>query len=328
MHFARCCILNNRGVFPCFNFLRMPRSFTKRCWLFLSLVSIACARPQYIARKLSSCAPVPTLTFVVAMEGARTGPYLTYNCGTRTPAISVLVDTLIATLQQVLHDVSLPSSSPAYTTFFKSIAFAEDVYAILSNITTGSPIAPGPHAIKFPPPGAFGLPSTPQFVCVTDYNQLEWSLEPGGRGGRQFDAYTACEESPVHAFGIFGIKYLRNSIVLCPAFWNYAAIPSSSRSTCLSVDPHFNRFRADGRRLINYQLWVIMHELAHAYIYARTGSLSDISYANDCIALTGSSAVNNAQNFVYYAASESSSMTLARTSSMAYQYNITSMRLC
>lgn len=238
------------------------------------------------------------------MEGAPTGPYATYNCGTHTQAISVLVDTLLATLRSVLDDVSLPTSSPAYTAFFKSIAFAPDVYEILSNITTGAPISPGPHAIRHPPPGVFGLPSVPQFVCVTGYEQVTWSLEAGGRGGRQFDAYTACQQSPVHAFGVFGTKFLKNSIVLCPAFWTYAAIPSSSKSTCLIVDPHFNRFRDNGKRMINYQLWVLLHELAHTYIYARTGSLLDVSTANDCTLLAGSSAVDNAQNFVYYAASE------------------------
>lgn len=294
------------------NLLRMQRSITKRCWLFLSVLSKTYARPQYIARKFSHLAAMtPTLTFVAAMEGAQTGPYPTYNCGTHTPTLSVLIDTLIATLQPVLNDVSLTSSSPAYTTFFKDIAYAPDVYEILSNITTGTPIRPGPHAIKFPPPGAFGVPSTPQFVCVTGYDQVTWSLEPGGRGGRQVDAHTACQESPVHAFGVSGTKFLKNSIILCPAFWTYAAIPSSSMSTCLTVDPHFNRFRDDGQRLINYQLWVILQQLAHTYIYARTGSLSDVSNANACMALVGSSAVNNAQNFVYYAASESISMTLA-----------------
>ena len=239
------------------------------------------------------------------MQKVKAGPYYVSNCGTRAPDISLLINTVISTLQPVLDDISQPKASPAYTSFFKSIAFAPTVYEIFSNITTGAPISPGPHAMRDAGPDLFGLPITPHFVCVTDYHQITWSLAAGGLGGRQFDAHTACQQSPVHAFGIFGSKFLRNTIVLCPAFWRYAPIPTASSSSCLTVDPHFNRFRDDGRRLINYQLWVILHELAHFYIFAHSRSLADVSNANDCVSLIGSSAVNNVQNYVYYAASES-----------------------
>ncbi len=289
---------------------------TKRCWLSLSLLSSACARPQYIARTYHVSACRKILTVIAALEGIQTGPYHTYNCGTHTPEVSILINTLIATLQRVLDDVSQTSSSPAYTAFFKNIASAPTVYNILSNITTGAPISPGPHAIPDAPPGLFGIPITPQFVCVTDYEQITWSLEKGGEGGKQLDAYTACTQSPVHAFSVFGTRFLKNSIILCPVFWTYAAIPPSSKSTCLRVDPHFNRFRDDGKRLTNYQLWVILHELAHSYIYAHSGSLMDLYTSNDCMSLSTSSAVNNAQNYVYYAASELISMTLAWLSSI------------
>ena len=304
----------------------MQRSFIKRCWICLSLLKGVCARPQYIARTfphLSTCAQ--TLTLIAALEGVKTGPYHTYNCGTRTSEVSVLINTLIAALEPVLDDVSQPRSSPAYTTFFKNIAFAPLVYNLLSNITTGALISPGPHAVPDAPARLFGLPITPQFVCVTGFEQITWSLEQGGEGGRQFDAFTACQQSPVHAFGIFGTKFLKNSIVLCPAFWTYAGIPSSSKSSCLRVDPHFNRFRDSGKRLVNYQLWVVLHELAHAYIYARSGSLSDVANSNDCMSLSASSAVNNAQNYVYYAASELIFMVLAWLPSMAYQYDSTTV---
>lgn len=290
----------------------MQRSFTERYWVFLGLLSTAWGRPQYIARMFPGVsANAQRLTLLAAMEGVQTGPYHIYNCGTRTSEASVLINTLIATLEPVLEDASLPTSSSAYTTFFKNIAFAPDVYDLLLNITTGAAVSPGPHAFKGGPSELFGSPITPQFVCVTDYKQITWSLAAGGEGGKQGDAHTACQQSPVHAFGIFGSKSLKNSIVLCPAFWSYASIPSSSKSTCLIVDPHFNRFRENGRRLVNYQLWVILHELAHVYVYARSGSLTDVSTANDCMSLSGSSAVNNAQNYVFYAASELNYVTLA-----------------
>lgn len=228
----------------------------------------------------------------------------------------MLISTVISTLRPVLDDVSLHKSSAAYTTFFHNIGFAPIVYEILSNITTGAPITPGPHAMEHAPAYLFGPPVTPQIVCVTDYEQLTWSLEAGGQGGRQFDAYTACQESPINAFDIYGSRSLQNPIVLCPAFWKYAAIPPLSKSNCLTVDPHFNRFRDSGRRLIDYQLWVILHELAHHYIYARSGRQADVMAATDCMSLTGSSAVNNAQSFVYYAASEWSSLAFVCGSSV------------
>lgn len=242
------------------------------------------------------------------MEGVQTGRYRIYNCGTRTSSVSTLINVLIATLRPVLEDVSLRQSSPAYTTFFKNIGFASTVHDIFSNITTGAPISPGPHAMRNAPSDLFGPPITPQFVCITDYDQLRWSLAAGGQGGNQFDAYTACVQSPVQAFTVVGTKFPKNSIVLCPAFWRYAPIPSTSKATCLTVDPHFNRFRENGARMINYQLWVILHELAHSYIYARNGKLADVSTANDCMSLSASSAVENAQNYVYYAACECFSM--------------------
>lgn len=305
MHFAKSCILNYLGVFGRSTNLGMQRSFIERCWLLLSLLGAACARPQYIARKVFHLsARTPLLKLVVAMPGIQTGPYRICNCGTRASEVSVLINTLIATLQPVLDDVSRHYSSAAYNAFFKNIAFAPIVYDILSNITTGVPISPGPHATPDASPELFGWPVTPQFICVTGYGQVTWSLEAGGNGGRQFDAYTVCQQSPVHAFAIIGTRFSKNSIVLCPAFWNYAAIPSRAKSNCLTMDPHFNRFRDVGRRLVNYQLWVILHELAHNYIYARSGGQGDISTANDCNSLSAGSAVNNAQNFVYYAASE------------------------
>ena len=238
------------------------------------------------------------------MQGVQTGPYQILNCDANTAAVSILISTLNHTLKSVLEDVSRHTSSDAFNTFFKNIAFAPTVYDILSNITTGTPFPPGPHAIKGAPSSLFGPPVTPQFVCVTNYRQITWSLEAGGSGGRQLDAFTACQESPIHSFSVFGSKYLRNTIVLCDAFWRYPAIPLPSKSTCLRVDPHFNRFRDTGARMINYQLWVILNELAHSYIYARSGSLIEVRNANDCMSLAAGSAVYSARNYVFYAASE------------------------
>ena len=85
------------------------------------------------------------------------------------------------------------------------------------------------------------------------------------------------------------------------------------------MDPHFNRFRETGGRVINYQLWIILNELAHNYIYAATGALTDVGTANDCVSLAGSDAAKNAMSYVYYAASELVFTALAQAPSVAYQ---------
>lgn len=267
----------------------MQRRFTKQCWLLLSLLSIACARPQHFAPMES-------------VHNRESGPYPIVNCGTDTAAVSILVNTLIMTLQPVLKDASKDQPSDAYTTFFKNIGLASTVFDTLLKVTTGPPISPGPHANRGAPPELFGSPIIPQIVCITDYKQVTWSRERGGIGGAQDDAYTKCQESPVSALGVFGSKYLKNSIILCPHFWSHAAIPLRSKSACSVSDPHFNRFRDSGRRMIDYQLWIIMSELVHAYIYARSGSLTEIENVNDCISLAGGSAVNTARNYIFYAA--------------------------
>ena len=238
------------------------------------------------------------------MQSVQTGPYGIYNCGARTSTVSLLVNTLITTLEPALKDVTRSTSSNTFNAFFKHITFASTVYDILFDIFTGTAVPPGPYAMRDATAEYFGPAVTPRFICVTDYNQVTWSIAPGGQGGPQRDAHTVCQQSPVNSFGIFGSKYLNNSIILCPNFFTYTALPTTSAAGCLTVDPHFNRFRDSGKRLVNYQLWVILHELAHVYIYARSGSLLEISTANDCFLLAGGIAVDNAQNYVYYVASK------------------------
>ena len=238
--------------------------------------------------------------------------------------VSILINTLLSTLQPAIVDVSKQESSAAYTTFFKHVSLAPIVRDILSNITQGVPTTPGPHAIRNAAPDLFGPPTTPQFLCITDYNQMTWSLEEGGQGGKQFDAYTACTQSPVNAYGVFGTKFLENSIVLCPSFWAYPGLPPSSKAACLPVDPHFNRFRDRGTRLVNYQIWVLLHELAISYIYARSGSLLGVSTANDCQLLAASNAVDNAMSYVYYVASECIFISVALVPFMACLHYIRS----
>ena len=283
----------------------MRTCFAEWCLLLLSFLSTAYARPQHIARRSPrrlDCRKL--LTFVAALEGVQTGPYHTYNCNSHIYQLSTVLNALLSTLQQVLADVSQSRASDAYTTFFGDIAFAPVVRDILSNITAGTPIPPGPHAIRNAPPDSFGPPVTPQFVCITDYDQMTWSIGREDEGGPQYDAYAGCLRSFQHIYSVFGAKFLNNTIVLCPLFFTYPVIPLPSTSTCLPVDTHQNRFGDSGEDMLDFQLWKVLIELAHGYIYARAGHLVHIEDVNDCTSLITRNAVNSATNYAFYAASK------------------------
>ena len=304
MHFARSCTFDV-AVFWATIGLIMRTCFAKWSWLLLSFLSTACARPQYIARKLpcwSNCRK--SLTFVAALQGVQTGPYHIYNCDSHTDQLSIILNTLLSTLERVLDDLSQSKASDAYNTFFGDISYAPIVRDILSNITAGTPIRPGPHAVRNAPSASFGPPVTPQFVCITDYNQMTWSIERAEMGGRQADAFTACIHSFPHIYSVFGAKLLDNTIVLCPLFFTFPIIPTSLTSTCLPVDTHRNRFEDSGGEMLDFQFWKIFIELAHGYIYARAGYLVNIKDVNDCTALMTRNAVNNPTNYAFYAASK------------------------
>ena len=314
MHFARSCIFD-LAVSRASISLKMRRCFTEWSWLLLGFLSTACTRPQYIARKFprqSDCRE--SLTFVAALQGVQTGPYHIYNCDSHTYQLSVTLNTLLTTLRRVLDDVSQTQSgaSDAYITFFGDIAFSPIVRGIFSNITAGTPFPPGPHAIRNAHPDSFGPPVTPQFVCITDYNQMTWPIERGSKGGPQGDAYGGCLRSFAHIYSVFAAKYLNNTIVLCPLFFTYPIIPPPSKKTCLPVDTHENRFGDSGEDMLDFQLWKILIELAHGYIYARTGYLVNIQDVNHCTSLIARHAVSSAMNYAFYAASEWIYIIMAR----------------
>ena len=157
---------------------------------------------------------------------------------------------------------------------------------VFSNITKGVPAPP-----------ELGTPSwAPILICVDGRDQVTFSED-----GRQVDAYTRCRilgEVPAMIF-------LKSPfIVICPVFFTHPGIPIQSTASCLTVDPHLNRFVQNGKSLIMYQLWYILHELVHYYVYATKESHLDIYGVNACLVLRSASAVLNAQSYVYYVASE------------------------
>ena len=60
----------------------------------------------------------------------------------------------------------------------------------------------------------------------------------------------------------------------------------------------------NGKDLIKYQIWHILHELVHYYVYATKQNALDIYNVNDCMLLPSKAALLNAMSYVYYAASK------------------------
>ncbi|KAL9135983.1 MAG: hypothetical protein Q9175_002801, partial [Cornicularia normoerica] len=233
----------------------------------------------------------PVLTFSPEAQNSRVGDFSIHNCGATTPDVQTLINNLPHILLPAIQDASLPTSSDVYTTFFKDITYASYVHDILYNITTGATL----------PSNASGLPvSNPGIFCLTGHGQvIQGSQERPGQ-----DFYDKCLER--NAFAMAQVDTPGAHLVfLCPRFWTQPAIPGRSTSACLTVLPHFNRFKQDdGGRLLSYQVWVLLHELAHHYIYETSRTEVDIYSANDCAQLSASAAVENAQNFVFYVASK------------------------
>lgn len=223
-------------------------------------------------------------------QSSQGGLFSIHNCGAMTPDIQTLTNNLPHILLPAIQDASLPSSSEVYTTFFEDITYASYVHDILYNISTGAALPSNTNDVPDASPGIF---------CLTGLGQvIEGSQESPGQ-----DFYSKCLERKA-----FAMARLENSaahlVFLCPRFWTQPAIPGRSKSACLRVLPHFNRFEEDGGRLLSYRVWVLLHELAHHYIFETSGTEVDVYSVNECAGLSASAAVENAQNFVFYVASK------------------------
>lgn len=229
---------------------------------------------------------VSPLNFCAALDTVQIGPYYAENCKSNNNKIATLLYTLSHTLQPVITDLDFSTSSNAYTTLFKDIAYVPYVRDVFSNITTGTSVPPEPGTQS----------STPIFICVDGQDQVSYR-----ENDKRVDAYSRCRtHSETPAIALLKSPY----IVLCPFFFTQPSIPLQSASSCLTVASHRTRFVQNGKTLIKYQLWHVLHELVHYYVYSTLQDNIDIYNINACLALTAKSAVLNAQSYVYYAASK------------------------
>ena len=199
--------------------------------------------------------------------------------------MATLLKTMTAALQPAITDLGSTSSSKAYTTFFKDVSRAPYVRTVFSNVTKGVSVATAP-----------GSPSSePNFICVDARDQVTWD-----ENGQQVDAYTRCGGGEWPAMALLTTPY----IVICPLFFTQAAVPVQSSASCLKVRPYLNRFAQGGKSLIVYQVWHLLHELVHYYVYSTEQDSLDVYGVNQCVDLPGGKAMLNAQSYVYYVASK------------------------
>ena len=217
------------------------------------------------------------------------GLYKIVNCGENASAIIDAFDTLHESLKLGMADSMESSRSGAYITFFKDFTYAGYMRRILMDAFTG---------IAVQPSVAGNPPASPQAVCVSSPGQLQIL-----RGQSLVDMYIECTKRPsVHMYILTG----GSLIVACPSFFNIPIAPAPGPSDCLPVNRFLNRFLGPGRQLIEYQIYVLLHEIAHYYIYAASQTRFDHYDVATCFHLGPLESSQNAQNYAFYVASKSS----------------------
>ena len=224
------------------------------------------------------------------MQGVLSGNYGIFNCGTNSSSIVNLLQTLQSTLQAVLQDLDSQRSSRAFNTFFKDVRNVPTVRQVIQSITEGSPISVTDK----------GHRNYPGIVCITAPKQVFWT----DLNGVYNDVYDRCLNRPRTAASSLLSTAEQPMIALCPHFFTWPAMPPMSKSNCLKVDSQAQFFSTSGRDMILFQLWVIMHELAHLYVHWTIGGKMDFYNVNDCILLLANESVQNAQSYAFYAASQ------------------------
>ena len=219
------------------------------------------------------------------LDTVKIGPYIVANCKSNNNNIVTLLKSLGTVVRPAITDLDSPVSSDAYTTFFKDIAYKAYIRDIFTNVSRGASVLVQPGSSS----------SAPVFICVDGRDQVNFVAN-----GKRVDAYTRCRsytEAP--AMALLTTPY----IVICPAFWTHPAIPSQSSTNCYDVGTQGKYFVQDGKSWVKYQIWHLMHEMIHFYVWATKQMNDDVFGINQCVDLIGGRAVLNPQSYTYYATS-------------------------
>ena len=193
-------------------------------------------------------------------------------------------------LPPVLKDLNLASPSPAYKSFFKDITYVPFISSILQNNILGTPM----------PPSANTQAASPLIACISKPGLLTYTVS-----GVRKDQYLECVKRPKTA----AVSLTGTGIIgLCPYFFDLAQAPT--KPNCLSVNTRRNEYqlslrgaKAD-RAFLDYQIYALMHEINHFYLFAARQSLVDKYGVNECVRLSAQESSENARNYDYYVASE------------------------
>ena len=144
-----------------------------------------------------------------------------------------------------------PASSPVMPTwrFSKTSPTPPRSATSCPNVSSGAPV-----------PGNQGRAS-PWIFCVTGPGQVVDGMDenPGQ------DYYSGALSTGLPAGPYVSADTDAPFVFLYPRFWTYPSVLSASPSTCLTVLPHFNRYKQDREKFVSYQLWILLHELVHQY---------------------------------------------------------------
>ena len=203
--------------------------------------------------------------------------------------LQALLPTVWSYIQELLQDIILGTTSPhGYAAFFKTDANLDDIREVFQDI------ADGPDVLSRGAPGTVARWSAPTILCVNAGDSETYLLQ------------ASCRVNQPGSRKVAGVTRFSGIVHLCPQFFDIPRMPR--RGACPRVDATTNRFEENnvGLGLAKTQYAVLVHELTHIYLTARGVQVQQEVYdIQGAVDLNASASFENAQNFAYYAAGES-----------------------
>jgi len=140
---------------------------------------------------------------------------------------------------------------------------------------------------------------SPAFFCTTAAGQV---TPVDKNTGQSADVYSRCVENPTLMMYIMhGTPY----IVVCPNFFTIGLRALPPPNACLQLNRFKTQYEGNGDSVVHFQMWVLLEELAHYYIYMTTQRELDIYNVLTCVRMNGEDSSQNPHNYLYYVASKS-----------------------
>ena len=154
------------------------------------------------------------------------------------------------------------------------------------------------------PPTLSFTNGNPTFICMKPGRSFHYIMS-----GKVMDAAVACAD-PNHSIAFY--LHPTPFIVLCNTFFTGTMGPQTPvANNCPTVNHAINKFRKKttdlnvaGLSLIHNQMWAMLEEIVHYYLFAQPSitSLKPEAYdINEAWRLSATQAMSNAVNYAYYA---------------------------